>query len=259
MHNGTGEAWDVLHLPAIATEKDVLGRDPGDALWPQQYDLAALKAIQMSVGERDFTALYQGTPTLSSGSIFKINTLSIVEAAPKAAQVVRRWDFAATEKKSGKSDPDWTVGVKMQRNVDGGYTVLDVVRLRGKPDEVEKTVLAIASQDGRSVPITVPLDPGQAGVAQAQYYARILSGYKVDAMRESGDKVTRADPFASQVNMGNVALVRAPWNRTYIEELADFPNGSHDDQVDASSGAFEKIGIKKGLPKMPSLMEIVRI
>jgi phage terminase large subunit-like protein len=40
------------------------------------------------------------------------------------------------------------------------------------------------------------------------------------------------------VNVGNVALVKGAWNNAYLEELRTFPNGAHDDQVDASSRAF---------------------
>ena len=247
MNNGTGEKWEVINLPAIANDSnDLLNRNIGDPLWPEAYNREELEQIKKAVGERDWSALYQGEPTLSTGSIFKVNMLNIVDAAPTNSQVVRRWDFAAS-KDVGKYDPDWTVGVKMQRNTDGGYTILDIVRLRGLPDEVEKTVKAVASQDGYDVKIVIPQDPGQAGVAQAQYYAKILSGYKIEAVRETGDKATRADPFASQVNIGNVSLLRANWNRTYIDELAAFPSGSHDDQIDASSGAFEQICLKENI------------
>lgn len=257
MKNGTGEQWEVVNLPAIAHEGDALNRKPGEALWPDAYNCEELDKIRKAVGERDWSALYQGEPTLSTGSIFKVNQINIVEAAPKVTQIVRRWDFAAS-RDVGKYDPDWTVGVKMQRNTDNSYTVLDVVRFRGLPDEVEKTVMAIASQDGHNVKIVIPQDPGQAGVAQAQYYVKVLAGYKVEAVRETGDKATRADPFASQVNVGNVSLLRAPWNRVYLDELAAFPSGSHDDQVDASSGAFEVIGLKKTL-KMPGWQGIMKI
>lgn len=256
MENGTGENWDILHLPARAFENDPLERQVGEPLWADAFGDEELKQIEISVGDRDWSALYQGKPTVATGSFFKVNSVQIIDEAPKAVQIVRRWDFAASIKKTNKHDPDWTVGVKMQRNEDGGYTVLDVVRFRGKPDEVEKTVYAIATQDGRKVHIIIPQDPGQAGVAQVQYYAKLLSGYRVEEARETGDKATRAGPFASQVNVGNVKLIRAPWNRTYLTELAEFPSGTHDDQVDASSGAFEKIGIKKGLPKMPTTLRI---
>lgn len=258
MQNGTGEPWDIINLPARAREHDALNRQPGEALWPEAFDEQELRQIEKAVGERDWSALYQGEPTLSTGSIFKVGMINIIDAAPTMSQVIRRWDFAAS-RDIGKYDPDWTVGVKMQRNVDNSYTILDVVRFRGRPDEVEKMVLAIASQDGREVKIVIPQDPGQAGVAQVQYYLKMLAGYKVEAVRETGDKATRADPFASQVNIGNVSLLRAAWNRTYIEELAAFPSGSHDDQVDASSGAFEQVASQRKLPKMPSLSRIINI
>jgi predicted phage terminase large subunit-like protein len=59
--------------------------------------------------------------------------------------------------------------------------------------------------------------------------------------RVTGQKDVRAMPFAAQCEAGNVRLVLGQWNREYIDELCAFPNGSHDDQVDASSGAFNKL------------------
>ncbi|MDI2112108.1 phage terminase large subunit [Commensalibacter nepenthis] len=258
MENGTGEAWDVLHLPARAMDNDLLGRSVNAPLWGQVFGDKELTQIEKAVGERDWMALYQGVPTVSTGSFFKIQRVPIIDAAPKALKVVRRWDFAAS-KATGSYNPDWTVGVKMQRNEDDGYTILDVVRFRGRPDEVEKTVMAVASQDGYDVHIVLPQDPGQAGVAQVQYYTKLLAGYKIQSVRETGDKATRAEPFAAQINIGNIALIRAPWNRAFLEELSCFPKGGHDDQVDAASGAFAFIAIKKGLPKMPSLANLLRI
>lgn len=256
MENETGDHWERVHLPAIALDDDILGRSPGEALWPVAFDVTALKRIESTMGEMDFQSLYQGSPIIATGSFFKPSMINVVEAPVKGVQFIRRWDLAATEKKSNKSDPDWTTGLKMQRNDDGGYTILDIVRFRANPDEVNRTIVATASQDGRGIPITGPLDPGSAGVAQSMYFIKILAGYKVDTVRESGDKVTRANPVASQVNAGNVSMVRAPWNKAFLEELTTFPNGKHDDQVDALSGAFEKIGVKKGLPKMPSMLRI---
>ncbi|MDI2091671.1 phage terminase large subunit [Commensalibacter oyaizuii] len=258
MQNGSGEIWDVLNLSARAKENDPLGRDVGDPLWPEAFGNDELTQIESAVGARDWAALYQGDPVLSMGSVFKVAQIPIIDAASKAAQIVRRWDFAATVATKGY-DPDWTVGVKMQRNEDGGYTILDVVRFRGRPDEVEKTVLAIASQDGEGVKVILSQDPGQAGVAQVQYYTKLLAGYKVAAVRETGSKVIRADPLVAQVNVGNVALVRAPWNRAFLDELMSFPDGTHDDQVDAAAGAFEYVAIKKRLPKMPSFARLSRI
>jgi hypothetical protein len=58
----------------------------------------------------------------------------------------------------------------------------------------------------------------------------------------TGSKEVRADPFAAQAEARNVRLVRGPWNGAYLDELTIFPNGANDDVVDASSGAFAKLG-----------------
>jgi predicted phage terminase large subunit-like protein len=56
-----------------------------------------------------------------------------------------------------------------------------------------------------------------------------------------GDKIERAEPFAAQWQAGNVKLVSGSWNRAYLEELRSFPNGKNDDQVDGSSGGYNKL------------------
>ncbi|PYD81400.1 terminase [Komagataeibacter oboediens] len=241
MENGTGEEWEVLSLPAICnSDHDALHRGIGEALWPKVFPVAELKNIEKSIGPREWSALYQQNPTPGEGTLFKVAMIPVVAAAPKTGQMVRRWDLAAT-RQVGTRDPDWTVGVKLLKADDGRFYILDVVRLRGDPAEVEAAILNTAAQDGGEVRIILPQDPGQAGVAQVQYLTRKLSGYTVDSIRETGDKATRAAPFSSQTNVGNVCLVKAPWNRAYLEELAAFPSGAHDDQVDASAGAFDAL------------------
>jgi predicted phage terminase large subunit-like protein len=69
----------------------------------------------------------------------------------------------------------------------------------------------------------------------------MLSGYRIEAERMSGDKATRADAAASQANIGRLGMLRASWNGAFIEELAAFPRGVHDDQVDGLSLAFSKL------------------
>ncbi len=121
--------------------------------------------------------------------------------------------------------------------------VLDVVRLRGGPDEVEAAIVNTAKQDGRGVRVALPQDPGQAGKSQVLYLTRKLAGFMIDSSPESGDKATRAAPVASQVNVGNFAIVRGAWNRPFLDELGGFPSATKDDQVDALSRAFMVVGM----------------
>jgi hypothetical protein len=69
----------------------------------------------------------------------------------------------------------------------------------------------------------------------------MLAGFNVHAKRVTGDKVTRAGPYSSQVEAGNVYLLEGAWNTPFIEEHEAFPEGGHDDQVDAGSDAIEEL------------------
>jgi predicted phage terminase large subunit-like protein len=238
-----GDLWRVLKLPAIAGEDDPLNRAPGEYLWSDdRYGYAAeLRAIRAELERngavRDWEALYQQNPRPGEGALFKVAMIATLDAAPAGGVIVRGWDLAATEQ-IGTGDPDWTVGVKLQLLPDGRFTVLDVTRLRGGPEAIEQAIVNTAAADGHGVAIGLPQDPGQAGKGQVRYLTAKLVGYRVHSSPETGDKATRAAPVASQVNVGNVSVIRGSWNRAFIEELRDFPSGRKDDQVDALSRAF---------------------
>lgn len=232
--------WRVLCLPALAEPGDALGREPGQPLWPEWEGGDALADKRRTLGEREWTALYQQSPRPTSGLLFDAAKLKLVDEAPPCVAVSRGWDLAATEKVT-TTDPDWTVGAKLGRTAEGRFVILDIVRMHGRPEAVEKTLTETTRADGRSVRVSLPQDPGQAGKSQAEHLARLLAGFDVKTSRESGAKATRAAPLAAQVNSGNVAIVRAPWNRDLVEEMRGFPASRKDDQVDALARAFEMI------------------
>jgi predicted phage terminase large subunit-like protein len=254
--------WEVLNLPAQAYDvdpdtglipPDPLGREPGQWLWGDDgYGYGeALKIIKREYEQagamRDWQALYQGRPTAGEGTVFKVAGLSVIDEEPVATpNVVRAWDLAAT-KKMGTADPDWTVGLKLMRTREDGYVILDVERLRGGPEDVERAIMDTAKRDGKRVAISLPQDPGQAGKSQALQLTKKLAGYRVTATVESGDKATRAAPAAAQVNIGNVAMLRGSWNAPLRAELAAFPGGTHDDMVDAFSRAFSMVALNRPL------------
>lgn len=228
----TGEPWRVLSLPAIA-EQDEAHRAAGQALWPEKYDLPVLEQIRRTVGEREWAALYQQRPAPLEGGLFNPDRIEVIDAEPAGVTWVRAWDLGAT---ANGGDP--TAGAKLGQMPDGRYVIGHVVREQLSADGVVSTIKAIASQDGRDVEVNLPQDPGQAGKSQVQFLTRELAGYKVKSSPETGSKTLRAEPLAAQVNVGNVLMVRGPWNAALLDEMRVFPNGSHDDQVDALSRAF---------------------
>jgi predicted phage terminase large subunit-like protein len=119
--------------------------------------------------------------------------------------------------------------------------LLDVVRARANPGDVERLLLNIAAQDGKRVEVGFGRDPGQAGKSQAQHLVRALSAFTVRPAAESGDKLTRFGPFSSQCRVGNVKFLRGPWNEDLFRVLEGFPDLAHNDEVDACSGALEML------------------
>jgi predicted phage terminase large subunit-like protein len=178
---------------------------------------------------------------LDQGQMFQPEWFDIVTDYQKKCRKVRYWDKAATAPAPGK-DPDYTTGVLMTMK-DGVYYIIDVVRFRGTPQVNERNIRKTAERDGIEVEIYMEQEPGSAGKSDIDHYVRdVLRGFTFrGGVRNTGSKVTRAGPLSSAAEHGNVKLVKAAWNRVFLGELALFPIGAHDDQVDAASGAFNKL------------------
>lgn len=174
----------------------------------------------------------------AAGLFFKREWVQVVDVAPVNLIQVRYWDLAATEK-TDTNDPDWTIGVKLGKDRNTGLVyVLDVRRMRVSPFAVRDALKNTAGADGLITRIGLPQDPAQAGKSQAQDFVKMLAGFAVRARSESGDKVQRFGPFSSQCQAGNVKVLRAAWNEEYFTILEAFPSTAHDDDVDASAGAY---------------------
>ncbi len=229
-------SWTCLRLPAIAETGDMLGRRPGEVLWPEWQDETAMLRRRREVGERAFAAMYQQNPRPPDAALFKVQNISILAQAPELVRTIRAWDLAASLPEPGKN-PDFTVGLKLGVMADHRLVVLDVLRFQASPAQVEARIQATARADGAATILALPQDPGQAGAAQVAMLTRGLGGFHVVATPEMGAKVTRAMPAATQVDAGNLSLLAAPWNDMFLAEIRAFPDSLKDDQVDALSRA----------------------
>jgi len=252
-------AWTVLRLPALAESQaerddacrrlglaagqpDPLGRQPGEALCPGRFSEQALAEIAGDVGTYVWYAEYQGTPRALEGNRFKRSWFEIVRAAPRLpGQLVRYWDKGGT-RGAGAFTAGVLIGYWGQV-----YIVLDVVRGQWSAGEREVVIRQTAELDRArwgEVEVYVEQEPGSGGKESAENTIKNLAGFAVFADRPTGSKDVRAEPFAAQAEAGNVKLLEGAWNHAYIEELAAFPNGAYMDQVDASSGAFNRLVLK---------------
>ncbi len=191
----------------------------------------------------------------AAGLYFKRGWMPVIDSAPHDDPIVSRvryWDRASTE-----GGGDWTVGAKVARTSKGLYLLEDVVRAQKAPGGVEALIRETAERDGHDVPILLEQDPGQAGKFEAEYYRREFAGWNIRAIPKRVNKITAASPLSAQAAPvgaslhGNVRLIRGAWNETALQELESFPDGDHDDIVDAASGGFGAVA--KAAPSLSAL------
>lgn len=222
---GNGELWEHVCLP--------VWNEDGTPLWPEKHDADSLRRMEKAA-PYVFAGQYRQRPAPPEGGLIKPDMIGIIEAVPhNVAEWCRGWDLGAT------ADGDFTAGCKIGRMTDGRYVIADMRREQFESHKRDQLIKNTADGDGRGrVKQSLPQDPGQAGKSQVLAFAKLLAGHSMHTSPESGDKVVRADPLASQINAGNVVMVKAAWNEPFKEECRLFPNGNFDDQVDAASRAF---------------------
>ena len=156
---------------------------------------------------------------------------------------VRAWDLAATDTDEG-GDPAYTASVLLGKRKDGSYVIADATNNRLKAENVRNLVKQCAVADKakyKRVRIRMSIDPGQAGKEQSQSYVKMLAGFSVSTVKESGSKEARAEPFAAQWQAGNVSVVAGPWAEALLGQYEAFPESKFKDMVDAGSNAFNEL------------------
>lgn len=253
---GDGETWHVLNLEAIKEEQTLElptgcvllpdWREVGEALCPERFDLVKLRTIEQKIGRHHFAALYQQRPQPRAGGFFKWSWFLSVALRPVSARRVRYWDTAGTE-----GGGDYTSGCLMAKTPAGRFVIEDMRRGQWSPGrrdaEIVETAERDATQFGRgAVKIWLEREAGVGGSDRTAALVKKLAGHSVRTEPATGSKSNRADPLASAAEEGNVALLQGKWNKPFLDELTSFPTGDHDDQVDASAGAFNKLNGSSG-------------
>jgi predicted phage terminase large subunit-like protein len=177
------------------------------------------------------------------GRMFDRSWFKIVPEIPgRVLSSVRYWDLAATEPRKSGHEPAYTAGVKISQLEDYRYIIESIIRFRKTPRVVEAVIAQTAELDGISVPIYMEQEPGSSGVNTIDHYRRtVLPQYAFQADKVTGNKIQRAAPLSSQAEAGNILLLSGSWNKDFLEEAELFPDGKFKDQIDATSGGFQKI------------------
>ena len=234
----------VLKFPAIATENETY-RKKGEALFPELKSLAFLLNRKKVLGISNFEALYQQSPIIMGGDIFKEEYFNYYTTARKYSRIVQSWDTAY--KPAQHNDPSvcTTWGVHER-----GYDLLDVYRARIPYPMLKRKALELATRwAGRkdlfiAHPLfSVLIEDKASGISLIQDL-RTETTLNITAIQPEGDKVTRAHVVTPQFEAGKVfLLIGAPWLEDYKMELLSFPNGLTADQVDSTSQFLSCISV----------------
>lgn len=265
-----GDKWKILMLPGIVEEgmfatskeeqrkkmmdgvylplRDPLGRSVGEVLCPAILSKTEMLKIRETQEDFYFSALYQQTPFLREGGMFKREYFTIVDSIPKDVTLSKftwYWDKAAT---AGRGD--YSAGVLMALGSDNMIYVLHAVRGKLSPHDRDKMIISEAQASIRrwqpvSLKVFHQKDPAAAGKESAQATNLKLAQAGLSGAFEpvTGDKEDRAGPWQSSLQGGGVRLLRAAWNQAYIDEHLWFPNGKNDDWVDCSSSCHFKVRV----------------
>ena len=228
-----GDTWEVLSLPAIAeSADDALGREIGTPLWPEHgFDRDWAEATRRSVGAYTWASLYQQRPAPAEGGLIKRAWWRYYDDLPDMMDKIISVDaaFKGNEENDfvsiqtwGKRDADMYLIDKDKRHMDFPATVQAIRDMYAKHPDTSCILIedkangpAIISMLQRDIPGVVPVNP-------------------------QGGKVARANAVSPAIEAGNVWLPRTAWADDLVEEAAVFPNGKHDDDVDAMTQALNR-------------------
>jgi predicted phage terminase large subunit-like protein len=277
------EKWRVLKLPAINADDE--------ALWPEQFDLDALKAIKRGQSSRVWSAMYQQEPVAEEGAIILRDWWKPWVVAPSQLdtpdQIVISLDtaYTASEQNDASACTVWyLMGARYAPPVDAriGEPVPEP-DMRSKlllrfawnerlafNDLVERILDTVSSFSLPGAPLRLLVEAKASGISVIQEIRRRMPGVTVQAVTPQGDKVARAHSVTALLEHGRVyALARddghgpefRPWGDAVIDQCAAFPVGAHDDLVDSVTMGlryFRNLGVEffaEDAPRTASRMD----
>jgi predicted phage terminase large subunit-like protein len=223
LYNQLDSDWAGLHYPS----------------WTNPFlDPAELDAARRSMPELVFRQEFGAEFVMLAGAIFKREYFKAVTECPAFTRQIRSWDLAATVKETS----DRSAGVLVGFGRDANAYIQDVVSGRWEWPALIKLISQTARADGTDVEQVIETTGTQRGLLQLLLAEPTLQHISFRGIESHKDKMVRANPWLARAEKGKIFLKQAEWNRTWLDEICSFPEGDHDDMVDATSGAFAAAG-----------------
>ena len=257
------ENWIEIKIPQIAGVGDPLGRKPGECLVPERMPMEEVMRVRASVGERIWACQFQQEPISVETALFDTGAwqhIPRIDAEQDLGAVVLYWDLSA-----GGARSDYVAGILMGANSLGQIFILDVFHQKFTSENADLEIRDYVKTKSKQVyakykraKIYFEQTPGAGNAVANDYMRTVFQGLPAESHKKSSrDKIAMAAPFSFQQKSGNVYIATHKyydqeeekwredafdWYPDYIEEFEVFGDEKYnDDQVDATSGAYEKI------------------
>lgn len=269
--------YKVIKIPAIAgvkqedgtwiqgKEPDLLGRKPGEALFPQRYSVEQLEDIIDELGMRWFQAMFQQNPQSEDSAITNPENIRFISKAdftellqrghnqPTRFKYRRAWDFASTKDGGDFTSGPMTIYDTQAENM----YITGIIHGQYSSGRVEQIYKAAAENDHPETEYVIEQEPGSAGSFAAEHFKALAPTRKVRVSKSAaeGSKLLKAQPFIAATERHQIFCVVEdindisldPWVRKFIDEFTTFPEGPHDDIMDALGTAYNDATNRKPL------------
>lgn len=227
------DKWTYINIPCEAEENDIIGRQVGDALFPEigknnEWLKEFKQSYTSSEGSMTWNSLFQGRPTSMEGNIVKRAWLKYYKELPIMGYKCISVD--ATFKDGDKND---FVAIQVWGKINNSYYLID--RLKERMD-FPTTLQAVRNMRLKHRVNSVLIEDKANGSAIISMLRKEMDS--VIEINPSGGKVARLNAISPLMEGGNVYLPETEWINDYVNELAAFPNGKNDDEVDSTSQAL---------------------
>jgi predicted phage terminase large subunit-like protein len=258
------EDWEVVRFPAIAEDDETymiealvesrcVSRARGEALHPEREPIEMLEQIRRTIGEYNFAGQYQQAPSPLGGGLVKaawFRNYAPNERPDQFDRIVQSWDTAnkASELSDFSVCTSW--GIKGK-----DLYLLHVLRRRMEYPELKRIVREQAQAFAANV---VLIEDKASGTQLIQEL--VADGlHAVTRYQPQSDKVMRMHAQTAMIENGFVHLPKeAPWLAPYLHELAAFPKGRHDDQVDSTAQMLDWFKRGSGPSSNAGIFELYR-
>lgn len=244
---GEGEGWEVLSLPALAEDDDPIGREPGEALWPERFPKEELEKTRIIVGSRVWSSLYQQNPTPDSGEVFDTRQIRFYDDLPDDLDLsIQSWDLTFDDDEGNDYSVGQVWGVKgLDR-----YLIHQIKARMDAPAQM-RGIRLLAEMYPEA--IGKYIEKAANGAAVIKLLRNEIEGMVPVKVSGGPGKRVRARAVTPLFESGHVHFPnpdRVPWVAGLIAEMATFPRGKHDDQIDAMTQALSHM--PAAAPSFPS-------